>query len=240
MKKFSCIIIDDEELGRDLLENFVRRVPYLRLKGKFSNPIDALSSLNEDSVDLIFLDIQMPEMTGIEFLKKLLFKPYVILTTAYDKYAIQGYELSVIDYLLKPFGFNRFLQAVNKVSDLIELKENAKNESSDIENNINNQNFLLINADHRLHRIYLKDIIYIQSMKEYVMYYLENGKIMALGSLKSLEEQLPDTNFIRIHKSYIIAKQRVKSLHGNQLEIQNTTLPIGGKYKKTVVESLFF
>ena len=242
MKRLSCIIIDDEEIGRDLLDNFICKIPHLKLLGKFGNPLDALSILKEDSVDLIFLDIQMPKMTGIEFLKTLSTTPYVIFTTAYDKYALEGYELSVIDYLLKPFSFNRFLQAVNKVSDLIKLREIAKNKSTPtISKNIAaTQDFLLINADHKLHRINLRDIIYIQSMKEYVLYYIDKGKIMALGSLKRLEEKLPSTDFIRIHKSYIVAKNRVKSLHGNQLDIGAITLPVGGSYRNEVLTNLFY
>jgi two-component SAPR family response regulator len=125
MRSYSCIIIDDEEIGRDLLENFIGRIPHLELLGKFSNPLEALSSFRVESVDVIFLDIQMPAMTGIEFLKTLSSAPAIIFTTAYASYAVEGYELSVIDYLLKPFSFTRFLQAVNKATELISLREQA-------------------------------------------------------------------------------------------------------------------
>lgn len=241
MRNYSCIIIDDEEIGRDLLENFVGRIPHLGLLGKFSNPLEALSSLRVESVDLIFLDIQMPEMTGIEFLKTLSNAPAVIFTTAYDRYAIEGYELSVIDYLLKPFSFTRFLQAVNKATELIELRYKAKKETLPkiAPNSPAPLEFLLINADHKLYRVYLKDILYIQSMKEYVVYFTDQGKIMAWGSLKSLEEKLPSIDFMRIHKSYIVAKNSVKSLQGNQLDIGDTTLPVGGSYRNEVMAKLF-
>lgn len=235
MRSYSCIIIDDEELARDLLANFIGRVPYLQLQGKFSNPVDALSFMSEESVDLIFLDIQMPEMTGIEFLKTLSKAPAVIFTTAYERYALEGYELSVIDYLLKPFSFSRFLSAVNKATELLEFRSKESVPAKPT----SNPEFLLINADHKLHRLFVKDILYIQSMKEYVTYFSEQGKIMALGSLKSLEEKLPSSDFIRIHKSYIVAKSRVKSLEGNQLDIGETKLPIGGSYKSDVVANLF-
>lgn len=242
MRNYSCIIIDDEEIGRDLLENFVGRVPHLVVLGKFSNPLEALSSFNVESVDLIFLDIQMPEMTGIEFLKTLSRAPAVIFTTAYDRYAVEGYELSVIDYLLKPFSFTRFMQAVNKAIELIELRYKSKKEKtlpSTSQNSPGALEFLLINADHKLYRIYLKDILYIQSMKEYVVYFTDQGKVMALGSLKSLEEKLPSADFMRIHKSYIVAKNKVKSLEGNQLDIGDSILPVGGNYRTEVMAKLF-
>ena len=241
MRTLSCIIIDDEELGRDLLENFIGRIHHLKLLGKFSNPLKALPCLNEDSVDIIFLDIQMPEMTGIEFLKTLSITPAVIFTTAYDDYALQGYELSIVDYLLKPFSFTRFLQAVNKASELIELRHKAQKEPS-LNAALDSQDqsaFLLINADHKLYRLYLKDILYIQSMREYVVYFMEQEKIMAFGSLKSLEKKLPPADFMRIHKSYIIAKKRVRSLQGNQVNIGVATLPIGGSYRNEVMTKLF-
>lgn len=241
MRSYSCIIIDDEELGRSLLENFIGRVHYLELLGVFSNPLEALSSIRAEAVDLIFLDIQMPEMTGIEFLKTLSSLPAVIFTTAYDHYALEGYALSVTDYLLKPFSFTRFLQAVNKATEIVELRRKAKQEMAPIEkaNTHTPIDFLLINADHKVYRLYLKDILYIQSMKEYVVYFTSQEKIMALGSLKGLEEKLPASDFIRIHKSYIVAKSKVKSLVGNQLDIGKITLPIGGSYRDKVINVLF-
>lgn len=241
MRTYSCIIIDDEEISRDLLENFIARLSHLDLAGKFSNPLEALSGIRLAPVDLIFLDIQMPAMTGIEFLKTLSSAPAIIFTTAYADYALEGYKLSVIDYLLKPFSFNRFLQAVNKATELIGLRDTAQKESlpQSPPDSPPPIEFLLINADHKLHRLYLKDILYIQSMKEYVVYFTDQGKIMAWGSLKSLEEKLPSSAFMRIHKSYIVAKKRVNSLYGNQLELGGITLPIGGSYREAVMSTLF-
>jgi len=168
--------------------------------------------------------------------------PAVIFATAYDRYSVEGYELSVIDYLLKPFSFTRFMQAVNKAIELIELRYKSKKEKtlpSTSQNTPGPLEFLLINADHKLYRLYLKDILYIQSMKEYVVYFTDQGKVMALGSLKSLEEKLPSTDFIRIHKSYIVAKNKVKSLEGNQLDIGDSVLPLGGNYRTEVMVKLF-
>ncbi|MCI4669891.1 MAG: response regulator transcription factor [Bacteroidia bacterium] len=241
MRNYSCIIIDDEEIARDLLENFIGRIPHVELLGKYGNPLEAISSIRVETVDLVFLDIQMPSMTGIEFLKTLSRTPAIIFTTAYDQYALEGYQLSVIDYLLKPFSFTRFMQAVNKATELIELKDNAKSEiiAKIPSTSQTPLEYLLINADHKLHRIYFKDILYIQSMKEYVSYVTDQGKVMAWGSLKSLEEKLPSADFMRIHKSYIVAKNRVNSLNGNQLELGDIILPIGGSYRDDVLEKLF-
>lgn len=241
MKKISCIIIEDEELARKLLENFIARISHLELHSSFSNPMNALPSIQKGEVDLIFLDIQMPEINGVDFLKSLKNPPAVIFTTAYSKYALEGYELSVIDYLLKPFSFKRFLNAINRASEIIELRQKEisyKPSNFNVKDSVSSE-FLLINADHKIHRLYLKDLRYIQSLKEYVVYFTEEGKIMALGSLKSLEEKLPANDFLRIHKSYIVAKNRVRSLEGNQLDVGGIKLPIGGSYRNEVKEKLF-
>ncbi len=241
MREVTCVVIDDEELSRDLIDNFVERHSDLNLVGKFANPLEALLIFSEREIDLVFLDIQMPEMTGIEFLKTLSKPPSVIFTTAYDRYALAGYELSVIDYLLKPFSFHRFLKAVNKAIEIIDLRRNEGNYDLALPTKEQPQplEFLLVNADHKLHRIYLKDILYVQSMKEYVVYFTDKEKIMALGSLKSLVDKLPAAEFMRVHKSFIVCKKRVKSLEGNQLHIEDVTLPIGGSYRNKVLEELF-
>ena len=235
MKTYNCIIIDDEELSRDLLENFIARVPSLSLKGRFTQPLEAISTIKDGAIDLIFLDIQMPEITGVEFLKSFSIESQVILTTAYDSYALESYELSIVDYLLKPFSFNRYLKAVNKALAILDLK----NKSQLSHGKTAHEDFLLIKADHKTHRLKLSDILYIQSMKEYIMYYTDEEKIMTLGSLKSLEDRLPTSDFIRIHKSYIVAKKQVKSLEGNKLHLDSVSLPIGGSYRQSVKSVLF-
>lgn len=235
MKTYNCIIIDDEELSRNLLENFIARVPSLSLKGKFTQPLEAISTIKDGAIDLIFLDIQMPEITGVEFLKSFSIESQVILTTAYDSYALESYELSIVDYLLKPFSFNRYLKAVNKALAILDLKD----KSQLMDGKTPHEDFLLIKADRKTHRLKLSDILYIQSMKEYVMYYTDEEKIMTLGSLKSLEDRLPASDFIRIHKTYIVAKKRVKSLEGNTLHLDGLSLPIGGSYRQIVKSVLF-
>lgn len=240
MTKFTCIVVDDEELSRDLLENYIGRVSSLELVAKFKNPVEALTNLAEHDVDIIFLDIQMPELTGPEFLRTISNPPAVILTTAYNQYALEGFELSVTDYLLKPFSFARFLKSVNKATELIELRRNAISGSlAESQPNEIAKEYLLINASRKLHRVYLKDIEYIQSDKEYVIYFTREEKIMALGSLKRLEEELPSADFIRVHKSYIVAKDRVRSIDGHQLNLSDIKIPIGGSYRNKIVGTIF-
>lgn len=239
MKAYTCIIIDDEELGRNLLEYYVDRVDHLELKGKFSNPMKAFQSLQEDSIDIIFLDIQMPEMTGIEFLKTLSKSPTVIFTTAYDKYALEGYALSVIDYLLKPFSFVRFMQAVNKAVELVDLKRGHPDIKNTSGTDALTMDYLMVKADHKIHRISLNDIRFIESQKEYVVYHTNTDKVMSLGSLKSLEAKLPKPLFLRVHKSFIVAKKYVRSIEGNQLNLSDIKIPIGGVYREMVIRDLF-
>ena len=160
--KINCIIIDDEKLARVLLTDYIEKVPFLELKGEFKNPVESLGFLQNESIDLMFLDIQMPDLTGIEFLKTLSSSPVVIFTTAYPEYAIEGYQFEVVDYLLKPFSFERFLQATNKARKLIDLKkkDNTDNDSE--------KDFIVIKSDHRIYRLKYKDILYIEGLKEYV------------------------------------------------------------------------
>ena len=239
MKELSCLIVDDEELARTLLGNYVKRLPYLNLVGKCSNPIEALQLLQQQSVDLIFLDIQMPEMIGTDFLKSLSLKPMVVFTTAYAEYALEGYELDVVDYLLKPFPFERFLKAVNKASDLAKLKAQETSNPILSKKEAINKDYILVRSEHKLHRISHDDILYIQSMREYVAYYTRNGRILSLGSLKKLEVDLPQDLFLRIHKSYIISKAKATILEGNMVHIGEEKIPIGASYREAVLKLLF-
>lgn len=240
MNEISCIIVDDEELARTLLENYINRLPYLKLVGKCSNPIEALVLLQNQSVDLIFLDIQMPEMIGTDFLKSLSHKPMVVFTTAYPEYALEGFELDVVDYLLKPFPFERFLKAVNKASDLSKLKNQGGSASIISSEGSNSaKNYILVKSEHKVHRIAYDDIQYIQSMREYVAYYTPKGRVLSLGSLKKLEVDLPHSRFLRIHKSYIISKEKVATLEGNMVHIGEDKIPIGASYRKEVLKLLF-
>lgn len=227
----SCIIIDDEKPARVLLETYVNKIKQLELLGSFSNALEAADFLSNNKVDIILSDIQMPDLTGIEFVKSLTHKPKIIFTTAYQNYALDGFELSVTDYLLKPIRFDRFLNAINKALDLITLeKDHGKTPLLD--------STLTIKADHKIHRVKLQDIVYIEGLKEYVRYHTIDQKIISLESLKKLEETLPKASFTRIHKSFIVNNNSVKSIYGNQIEIAGKYIPIGKTYRDTVIEAL--
>lgn len=242
MNKINCLILDDEELARNLVENYANRLSNLNVICKCSNPIQAIQILQEHQIDLIFLDIQMPELTGIEFLNTLQHKPLVIFTTAYKEYALQGFDLDIVDYLLKPFRFERFVQAVNKASKI--LKKHSLNYTEVIKVKeeripINRKDFILVKSDFKVFRILYSDISHIESMKEYVAYHTKDGRKLSLGSLKKLQKELPQDNFIRIHKSFIINSDYVKALEGNLIHIKEHKIPIGSSYKEAVLKHLF-
>ncbi|MEL7001200.1 MAG: LytTR family DNA-binding domain-containing protein [Bacteroidota bacterium] len=228
----SCIIVDDEYPARVLLEQYVVKVPHLQLKGLFKDSLEALEFMRSETVDLILLDIQMPQLTGIQFIKTLQYPPKIIFTTAYADYALESYDLSASDYLLKPIAFERFLEAINKITQQLKLEREAESDDT-------TQRYIVIKADHRTHRITYEDILYIEGMKEYVRFHTNDNKITTLESLKNLEQTLPENQFYRVHKSFIVNKDKVKSLYGNQLEIAGTMVPIGQSYKDEVLKQLF-
>lgn len=235
MSNYSCLIVDDEQLARKLLEEFVQKVPGLELKGSCKNPLEAMDILQNENIDILLLDIQMPELTGVEFLKTLKNKPTTIFTTAYSEYAVEGYQLDVIDYLVKPFSLDRFIQAINKAIGQIELKKKAELKGDDQ----GLKEFLLLHADHKIYKVRLEDIQYIEGLKEYVSYYTKEKRIIVLQSLKSIEESLPNDQFIRIHRSYIVPIDKIKSLDGNQVQIGDKLIPIGRSYKDEVMKRVF-
>jgi DNA-binding LytR/AlgR family response regulator len=226
MTPMRCMIVDDEELSRTLLTNYIARLPFLHLVGACANPLEALGILREQSVDLLFLDIQMPELTGIEFLRILRHKPTVIFTTAYPDYALDGYNMDVVDYLLKPFSFERFVQAVNKAAAQQQAPVPATPAGT-----APARDFIMIKADHKMHRIRYDDILYIQSMREYAAFHLPAGRILSLHSLKGLETELPAERFVRIHKSYIVAIDKIQTLEGNMVQVGGEKLPVGANYR---------
>jgi len=232
---YSCLIVDDEQLARQLLEGFVNKIPGLELKGMCKNPLEAMEILNKEKIDILLLDIQMPELTGVEFLRSLKNKPTTIFTTAYSEYALEGYELDVVDYLVKPFSLDRFIQAINKATGHIDLKRKAElgNGSPD------DQEFVLLHADHKIYKVKLNEIQYIEGLKEYVSYYTKEKRIIVLQSLRSIEESLPKDQFIRIHRSYIVPIDKIKSLDGNQVQIGDKLIPIGRSYKDEVMRRVF-
>lgn len=237
MERINCIIIDDEFLARKLLTDYIEKLPQIHLLESFDNAINALDYVNRNTIDLIFCDIQMPDLTGIDFVKSLQQKPVIIFTTAYSEFALQGYELDVTEYLLKPFSLPRFIKAVNKATEIIRLKRialkdsNFQNTTIEKVSNKENKDFMLIKSDRKIHKVFYDDILFIEGALEYVSFYTKEKRILGLYSLKELEDLLPNSNFIRVHKSYIIALKEVSEVDGNQIIIQEHKIPIGKSHK---------
>jgi len=229
----NCVTIDDEPLARECIANYVREVDFLQLVGIGNNPIALSELLDKNKVDLIFLDIQMPLMNGIEYLKSATNRPMVILTTAFPSYALEGYQLDVIDYLLKPITFNRFFQAVNKAKQqysLIQKQEITTRETV--------EKAFFIKCDHKYEKIYFKDILFVQAMQNYVTIYTEKGKYTTLLYLKNVEENLDSQQFVRVHKSYIISIPKVETIADNEIRIQSFRIPISRNYKEMVLNKV--
>ncbi len=226
-----CIIVDDEKLAIDLLEDYIQHIPYIEITAKCKNVLEAEKVMHRQPIDLIFLDIQMPGMTGLQFVQKMTYQPIIIVVTAYEKYAVQGFKLDVLDYLMKPVAFDRFIKACNKASEFHQFKLNQK-----IKIETPSSDYIFVNADYSQIKINLIDIKWIQGLKDYLKIYLTNSNkpIIPLMSMKTIEEQLPDNQFIRIHKSYIIAIQQITSVRKNGIFIGEVELPIGGNYKDRV------
>ena len=218
--KISCIAIDDEPLALSKLEGFISKVPDLELIRTFDNAIEAIGWLKENFAELIFLDIQMEQLTGIQFLETAVPKANVIITTAYDQYAIKGFELSVTDYLLKPYSFQRFLQSVNKVMEHIATKTDTNQTKQ------GNDTFIFVKTEYRLERIDIDDILYIQGMKDYLRIICNDKKIMTLQSFAKLEESLPAKRFCRVHKSFIVALDKIKSIERGVILIAGQRIPV--------------
>jgi DNA-binding LytR/AlgR family response regulator len=234
--KLRCAIVDDEFLARQYLTDYVGKIPFLELVGDFNSPLMVVDLIRKGKIDLLFLDIQMPDINGLDFLRTLDKSPIVILTTAYKDYALEGYEFNVSDYLLKPFSFERFLRAVNKVAD--SLAEVKVPESTEPSGPTLYDGYLTIRADRKHYKINYDNLIFIEGQKAYVTFHTTNKKVTALASLKDLEDQLPPDLFVRIHKSYIVSIKHIESLEGNLIEINKNQLPVGKSYRQAV-EQLF-
>ncbi|WP_430811762.1 MULTISPECIES: LytR/AlgR family response regulator transcription factor [unclassified Carboxylicivirga] len=237
--KVKCIIVDDEFPARELLQSFISKFAHLELVGSFKSPLDAMGVIQKDEIDLMFLDIQMPDITGIDFLKTLAKKPLVVFTTAYEEYALEGYQLDVLDYLVKPFSFERFMHTINKVGDRLSYK-NVVSDFQNLPPRAAAKNFMMVKADHKIYRIRFKDICYIEGLREYVSFHCVNGRIITLESLRKLEQQLAPHGFMRVHKSYIVNVERIVAFYGNQLKLDNVEkyIPIGKSYKEVVNKRL--
>ncbi len=228
MTKLKCIAVDDEPLALDIIEDYVSKVPFLELVKRTENAIEALQMVQAGGIDLVFLDIQMPENDGVSFYKSLQNKPLVIFTTAFDSYAVEGFNVNAVDYLLKPIAYERFETAVEKVKKLKQLPVTATEDP-----------FILIRADYKLNKIYLKNILFIEGLDDYIQIHIEGKtKIVARMSMKNIMEQLPALDFIRIHRSFIIPVQRITSVQSKFIFINEQEFSVGDTYKTTVLQLL--
>lgn len=221
------IAIDDEPLALKLVTGYIEKTPGLKLVGKFDNPVDASEFLADVKVDLIFVDIQMPDLSGIEFTRLIEKGPKVIFTTAYEKYALEGYKLEIVDYLLKPFSYEEFLIAVRKAQNLMRL-ENKSLSKVDV-----NNEFLFLKSDYKIKRINFNNILYIEGMKDYVKVYLQNspGPVLSITSLKLLESKLPESKFMRVHRSFIVNLERIETIDRSRIVFGKEYIPVSDQYK---------
>lgn len=223
-----CLVVDDEPLAQNLLKNYIGKIGSLELAGATSDVFAALDMVQQQKVDLIFLDVQMPELTGIQFMKILAGKCKVILTTAYEEYALQAFDLDVVDYLLKPFSFERFAAAVQKARERLQPLQRENNTAE----------HLFIKTEYKIVRVAVKDIRYMESMRDYVSVYTENERILTLQSLRTFEEQLRTSSLMRVHKSYIVNLDRIDKVERRRIVIGDKYIPIGETYQDEVKKRL--
>jgi DNA-binding LytR/AlgR family response regulator len=230
MDQFKCIIIEDEPLAQNVLKKYIRDHPSLELIAVCSDAMEAQTILNKQNINLVFLDINLPKLSGINFIKTLIHPPLVIFTTAYPEFAVEGFELNAIDYLLKPFSFERFLKAVNKAIEKI----NSANQISDG----NNTSFIFLKADKRIHKVDLETIHYIEAIGDYMKVVTDTGQLVINETMKKLLEELPANVFIRVHKSFIISRNKIKFIEGNYVQVEDKSIPIGATYRNDVLTSI--
>ena len=223
-----CIIVEDEPLALERTKNYVQKIPYLNLIGEFDNGVDALGFMKTNQVRLIFLDIEMDDLTGIELLKTMVNPPKVVITTAYENYALQGYELNITDYLLKPFSFERFLQAVEKIYENLEGKS------------IDGKDHLFVKTEYRMEKVSFSDILFIEGMGDYRNVQTSNKKILTLQTFGQLEKYLPKEKFCRVHKSYLVSIDQIEFVERNRIKIGEKRIPISETYKKKFLELIGF
>jgi len=238
MTKIKCLIVDDEPLAAGILEKYIGQLDSLELVFKCDNAIDALLFLQSNKVDLLFLDIQMPKLSGLDFLRTLSKRPKVILTTAFRDYAVEGFELNVLDYLVKPVPFERFLTAINKYHFSNGTALSLPPIISNTNLGISSEAFIYLKADKKMVKVFLKDILYIESLKDYVRVKTVEKEIVTYQRITYLEEKLPDEKFLRIHRSFLISIDKIRSFNAAFIEIGSIELPIGRQYKAEVMSTL--
>jgi DNA-binding LytR/AlgR family response regulator len=234
--KTKCLIVDDEPLARDLIRSHVSKLDNFEVIAECGDAIEAFQSLREKPIDLIFMDIQMPQITGIDFLKTLKHPPKVIITTAFREYALDGFDLDVVDYLLKPITFERFLKAINKF--YLATQDEIQPSPVTISSSNYEEAYIYIKENKKVVKVYLNEILYIEGLSEYVQIYTQKKKIITKTSMSHMEEKLPEDGFLRIHKSYIVALGKIEAFTASSIEVPGKELPIGRSYKNVVLESL--
>ena len=225
--KINCIAIDDELPALKQIDSYISKIPYLNMLAKFDNGIDTLNFLKDHRVDLLFLDIQMDDLNGIQLLQVLTNKPKVILTTAYDQYALKAFDLEVSDYLLKPISFERFVKAVEKIYNELNIDQENRAESEKDEY----RNYFFVKTEFKMVRIDFDEIIYVEGLKEYLIIRTKTGKVLSLMTFKEIIDALPENNFVRVHKSYIVAIDKIESIERNRIKIGEKLIPVGNTFK---------
>jgi two-component system, LytTR family, response regulator len=233
----NCLIIDDEQAAIDVLKIYINNVPSLHLVAESLGPVEALEIVYTQKIDLIFIDIQMPELSGLDFIKLTKGRSKFILTTAYKQYALEGYEHNVVDYLLKPISFERFLQAIQKVQDML-LPTNTPTETQNITNS-KSEDYIFIKTDNRMQKVNFSEILYVEGLGNYVTIHTSKGKFVTLLNVKDLEDNLPSEMFMRVHRSYIISLGKIEFVEGNQIFLdKDTSIPLGETYKNQLWAAL--
>lgn len=231
MEKYNCIIVEDEPLAAEVLEDYIKQVPFLELKSICADAIFAMEILQKQKIDVVFLDIHLPRLKGLDFVKTLKHPPQIIVTTAYRDYAIEGYELNVLDYLVKPVSFNRFLMAVNK----LKIQSTGDILFSSVLSASPERAHLFINVNKKMIKVYMDEILFIESKKEYINIVTKEKSFLTKYQLGEIEEQLPKDEFIRVHRSFVISKSKIDAFTATEIEIAGEPIPIGRSYKELIL-----
>ena len=231
MNRYKCIIIEDEPLAQNVLKKYIGEHPTLELVAICNDALEAQGILTDENIHLLFLDINLPKLSGINFIKTLIRPPLIIFTTAYPEFAVEGFELNAVDYLLKPFSFERFLKAVNKAYEKLNISINQNDEGNKV-------SFIFLKADKKIHRVELEAIHYIEAIGDYMKVVTDSGQLIVNETMKKLQEELPEKSFIRVHKSFIISRNRIKFIEGNYVQVEDKSIPIGATYRNEVLAGI--
>jgi DNA-binding LytR/AlgR family response regulator len=227
-----CLAIDDEPLALNIIKDFCSKIDFIDLVATCINPVEAIQLLNCHKIDLIFLDIQMPNITGLEFIRALESPPLLVFTTAYSDYALEGFELNAIDYLVKPFAFQRFFRAVNKAYEILQLRKKKTEDLVSTESHQTSLPYLMIKVEYRTVKIEVSKILFVEGLKDYVKIYCGDKPVLTKTTLKNLEEKLPSDEFIRVHKSFIVQFSKIASIENNRILINDRRIPVGNQHKR--------